>query len=368
MKILFAGNVANVGYTTAKFFQQKNIIVDLLMEKDPPLVIDPVKQDSTLKMKYPHWIKFYNKKNILGKFYILNLMRNKKYDLIHAHYGLVIYAYLSRRPFIAQIVGSDLRELAFSNSFRGILMRRALKKAKIVIFTSPLDKILLQKLNIHKKIFVPIIWDTDFFKQENSKESDNSNLTIFHPANLNWKIKGNDILINGFAEFVKTSPNSTLKIVDRGTDSENTHRLVKKLRLEDKVQFIKGPLNYKELKKTYLLSDIVADQFVLSGVGGIACESLACEKPVLGNCPPNIYQDLHDEGPPIFHCENSNDVLKNLQILKNKKLRKDVGLKGRDWVVKHHSPKFIFSKIELIYNMIFQGKNHDEISKKIKDN
>jgi glycosyltransferase involved in cell wall biosynthesis len=365
MKVLYAGNVANIGYITTKFLHQKNIFVDLLMENNPPSIIDPIKQDISLNKIYPDWIKFYNKKNFQDRFFILNLMRDRKYDLIHAQYGLIIYAYLSRRPFIAQIVGSDLRELAFSNSFRGMLMRRALKNAKIIFFTSPIDKLLLQKLNIYNGIFVPIIWDIDYFKSDNSKLVNNSNLTIFHPTNLNWKVKGNDVLIKGFAEFVKTSPDSTLIVVDRGIDSEKTHKLVEKLGLENKIQFIKGPLNYEELKKKYLQSDIVADQFVLSGVGGIACESLACEKPVLGNCPSNIYQDLHDEGPPIFHCENPNDILKNLQILKNEKLRTKIGLSGRDWVVKHHSPKNVISKIELIYKMILEGKNYVEISKKI---
>jgi glycosyltransferase involved in cell wall biosynthesis len=357
MKILFAGNVANIGYMTAKFLHQKNIFVDLLMEKNPPSIIDPVKHDTSLNQIYPEWIKFYNKKKIQGRFFIINLMRSRKYDLIQAQYGLVIYAYLSRRPFIAQIVGSDLRDLAFSNSFRGMLMRQALKKAKKILYTSPLDKLLLEKLNIHTGIFIPIMWDTDFFKSDNSNLSKNTKFTIFHPANLNWNIKGNDVLIKGFAEFIKTSPDSTLIIVDRGIDSKKTHKLVEKLGLENKVEFIKGPLNYEELKKRYLLSDVIADQFILSGVGGVACESLACEKPVLSNCPPNIYQDLHDDEPPIFHCENPSDVLRNLKILKTEKLRRNIGLKGRNWVVKHHSPKNVISKMELIYKMILDGKD-----------
>ena len=362
MKVLYAGNVANIGYITTKFLHQKNIVVDLLMENNPPSIIDPIKQDISLNKIYPDWIKFYNKKNFQDRFFILNLMRDRKYDLIHAQYGLVIYAYLSRRPFIAQIVGSDLRELAFSNSFRGMLMRRAFKNAKIIFFTSPIDKLLLQKLNINNYIFIPIIWDTNYFKSNNSKSVNNSNLTIFHPTNLNWKVKGNDVLIKGFAEFVKTSPDSTLIVVDRGIDSEKTHKLVEKLGLENKIQFIKGSLNYEELKKRYLLSDIVADQFILSAVGGIACESLACEKPVLIKCPPNIYQGLHDEEPPICHCENPNDVLKNLQMLKDEKLRKNIGIKGRNWVVKHHSPEAIIPKINSIYKMILEGKDAMEIS------
>ena len=349
MKILFAGNIANIGYLNCKYLRKKGIFADLLIESNPPEVYDPLKTDFTLNGKYPDWIRFFNRGESGWKRNILKILRDKKYDLIQSQYDFTIFSYISRKNYIPQIVGSDLSELAFSNSIRGMLMRRALRKAKIIFFTSPPDKILLEKLNIHTGIFVPIMWDTDYFKPDNSKLNDNTNLTIFHPTCLDFKFKGNNILIEGFAEFVKTTSNSILTIVDRGIDSKNTHKLVEKLRLENNVKFIKGPLNYEELRLQYINSDIIADQFILPGVGGIACESLACGKPLLINCPPNNYQNLHDEEPPVIHCKNSKDILKNLEILKDIEFRKNIGSRGRDWVVKYHSPKSVISKIESIY-------------------
>ena len=85
------------------------------------------------------------------------------------------------------------------------------------------------------------------------------------------------------------------------------------------------------------------------------------------NCPADIYQDLHDEEPPVVHCTNSNDILKNLQILKDEKLRNNLGLKGRNWIVAHHSPKIVISKMVSIYKMILEDKNKIKISK-IKSN
>ena len=235
MKILFAGNIANIGYLNCKYLRKNGVSADLLMQSNPPDVYDPLKTDSSLNGKYPDWIRFYTLGKPGWKRKILKILRDKKYNLIQSQFDFTIFSYISRKTYIPQIVGSDLSELAFSNSIRGMLYRRALKKAKIIFFTAPKDKILLKKLNINNGIFVPIMWDTDYFKPDNSKLNNNYNFTIFHPSNLDWKLKGNDILIKGFAEFVKTSPNSTLIIVDRGIDSKNTRKLVEKLELEQKI-------------------------------------------------------------------------------------------------------------------------------------
>ncbi|MDH3515785.1 MAG: glycosyltransferase [Nitrosopumilus sp.] len=362
MKILFAGNIANVGYLNCKYLQKIGISADLLMESNPPSVYDPLKTDSSLNGKYPDWIKFYQQGKSGWKRRILKIMQDKKYDLIQSQYDFTIFAYISRKKYVPQIVGSDLSEIAFSNSLRGILMKRALRKPKTIFFTTPPDKVLLQKLNIHTGIFVPIMWDTDYFKPDDSNLNNNSTLTIFHPTNLNFKFKGNNILIEAFAEFIKNSPDSILTIIDRGVDSENTHRLVERLRLKNNVKFIKGPLNYEELRWQYIHADIIADQFILSGLGGIGCESLACGKPLLVNCPPDIYENLHDEDPPVLHCKNHKDILKNLQVLKDKEFRKNIGKRGREWVVKHHSPKSIIFKSISIYKKIIDGGNVNKIS------
>jgi len=209
MKILYAGNMANVGYMICRQLRKDGIDIELLMEKNPPITSDPLNFDPELTNKYPDWIILYDKTKSSWKFDILKTMRNKKYDLIHAHVELPIFAYLSRRPYIAQVLGSDLRELAFQQSLRGWLLRRAYKKAKVIFFYEPLDPVLLAKLNLNTGIHLPVMWDTSFFKPKTiDKKNYNNYFVIFHPANLEWRLKGNDILIKGFAKFVQIHPAS----------------------------------------------------------------------------------------------------------------------------------------------------------------
>ena len=113
--------------------------------------------------KYPPWIYFFEVNKTGWKRRVLKVLRDKKYDLIQGQSELLIFAYLSRRPYIAQAIGTDLREKAFTNSLHGILLRRAFKKAKLLFFTAPIDTKFLAELKINTKIYVPLMWDTNFF-------------------------------------------------------------------------------------------------------------------------------------------------------------------------------------------------------------
>jgi len=256
MKVLLAGNLVNLGYTLSRELRKVGIESELIMERNPHGISDPKTFDPNLLSKYPNWIKFIDRNKSGWKRGIIKTMRDRKYDLIHAYTEYPIFAYVSRRRFIANPTGSDLRELAFSNSLRGILLRRAYHRAKVVVASSPEVIELLSKLKVKHTIFLPVLMDLSFFKP-NEHSSKLDKFTIFHPVNLDWKVKGNDKLIRGFAKFVKEFPQSLLIIVDRGIDSQRTHELVRKLELENNVQFVKGPLNYHELLNYYQKSEQV---------------------------------------------------------------------------------------------------------------
>ena len=365
MRILYGGNVANIGYTMAKEMRKNGLQAYLLMEKNPIIEQDPIKQDPDLKNNYPPWIYFYDKAQPKWKTNIIKKMRDKNYDLIQAHYDLAIWAYLSRRSFIAQIVGDDLRELAFTNSIRGMLLRRAYKKAKVVLFSNPTEPPLLSKLKLENSIFLPLLVELDFFKpQEVSQHEFDDKFVIFHPTNLWWK-KGNQILIKGFAEFVKKHSNSILIIVDRGPDSSKIHQLVDSLGIESKVCFVKGPLNSTELRRYYNLADVVADQFVIPEFGLIGRETLCSEKPLLTFYDENGYKNLYGESPPAMNASTSLDIAKQLEFLRDDKIRIEIGKKGRDWMIKHHSPDIISKKIKSIYESVLNAENIDQIRVKL---
>lgn len=362
MKILQAGNLANLGYVTTRQLRRDQMDVELLMERQPPKNSDPIEFDPLLQNKYPDWIIFYDKRKRSWKTDIIKIMRNQKYDLIHAYTELPIFAYLSRRPFIVQATGSDFRELAFTNSLRGILLRRAYKSAKVIIFSSPSHAPLFDKLKLTNGINLVIPWDYSFFKpQKIDRTKYSDKLVIFHPANLEWRLKGNNILIEGFAEFLKKNPNSLLIIVDRGIDSDKTHQLVDSLDIRKNVQFIKGPLNSSELLIYYNVSDIVADQFVLSGLGLIGREALSCEKPLLTKCPENVFGNLYPEPPPVINASTPIEISKKLEYLSDEKNRKEISKNGYRWFIKYHSMTEYSTKLRRIYEGVLCGKNVEQI-------
>jgi glycosyltransferase involved in cell wall biosynthesis len=291
-------------------------------------------------------------------------MRDKKYDLIHSYTELVIFSYLSRRSFIANPTGSDLRELAFSKSIRGILLRRAYNKAKVVIAHSPEVLELLSKLKVQKRIFLPVLMDFSFF-QPSDDEKKSDDLVVFHPSNLDWKTKGNDKIVQGFSKFVTDHPKSSLIIIDRGIDSKKTHDLVRKLDLNDKIQFIKGPLDFSELIKYYHKSDVVADQFIIGEFGGIGRETLCIGKPLLGSYHVEKYEKIFGRAPPLINVKTPEEISKQLQFLTDYSFRNKIGQKGREWAIEYHSPNVIVKKLKIIYESVLNDEKTSSIRQKL---
>jgi len=368
LKILYAGNVANFGYVVTNQLRRYGIEVDLLMEKNSPLEQDPLKKDATLHNEYPEWIHFFDKKKSKWKRSILKLMKNKKYDLIQAQSELIIFAYLSRKSFIAQPVGSDLRSLAFQNSIRGFLLRRALKKAKAVIISGPEQLSLVRKLNLNNFFVIPFSPEFSIFEPMIVNKSDSmDNFVIFHPANLDWIKKGNSILLEGFAKFVKDYSNASLIIVDRGKDSLKTHQLVKSLGIEGNVRFLKGPLNYEDLKYFYNMADVVADQFVLEDIGAIGREVMCSQKPLLANFNDDSYRNFYSELPPVAKASTSQEISDQLKILSDEKTRLEIGKKSREWMEKNNSISIFNKKMKILYVSILSGNNKEITSNKINE-
>jgi len=361
MRILHAGSMVNFGYIVTTQLRAKNIDVDLVIAKDPSKTDDPLVFDSKLNT-YPEWIKFFDKKKSSWKWDLIKTMRHN-YDLIHADVEYPIFAYFSRKKFIAQTQGSDLRELAFSNSTKGFLLRRAYRKAKVILYFQPDHEPLFSKLNLTNQIFLPPSGYTTFYEEPSTySDSEYSDkFLIFHPANLEWRLKGNDKLLKGFAKFVKSNPDSFMIIVDRGPDSTRTHELVKQLGIEKFVKFIKGPLNPSDLKKYYNLADVVADHFAYGSLGSIGWEVLASKKPLLGFIFDDLYTKLYGESPPVVNSLQPSEISDSLELLKDSKTRFTLGKQGKDWITKYHSPKIYLQKLTTIYELVIDGKNIDDI-------
>ena len=363
MKILQAGNMANVGYLTSTLLRKYGLDVDLLLDTDNSY---PEKYDSKLINGYPSWFIQYHLNKPFWKLKILKIMREKKYDLIHSYVELPIFSYLSRRPYIVQALGSDFRELAQSNSFKGNLLRRAYRNAKVILFSMPDHLPIYSKMNLNNGIFFPLPVNLSFFKPIYSERKFSSHLIIFHPTNLIWRHKNNHLLIKGFLKFVKENKDSTLVMIDRGEDTQKTKEMVKKLNLQNNVQFIKGPLNSSQMLEWYNSVDIVADSFKFPAMSGITNESLCCEKPVITYYPHEEFEGTYQEHPPVRNASTSNQIYENLIFLSDNKKRIEIGKKGREWIYKYNNSEVYPKKLQVIYESVISNKNIDEIRSKLE--
>jgi glycosyltransferase involved in cell wall biosynthesis len=367
MKILHAGNLMNLGYINTKYLRNVNIDAELLMEIDPPVGSDPLPFDSTLNNKFPPWINFYNKKKSSWKFQIIKKMREKQYDLIHAYVELPIFSYLSRKPFIVQTQGSDFRELALTNSIRGILLRRAYKKAKLIILSQADHTKLISKFKLNNTIFMPMMCNTDFFSPKHfEKKLVEDKFVVFHPTRQNWKGKKNYILIQGFAKFVKKYSNSILVVLNFGPDSNKVKELVSSLGIEKNVHLIEQRLDSMKLLEYYNRCDVIADQFGITGsIGSTTLEAMSCEKPLLISVDKKLHRELYGEEIPAMRTVDPDSVSNALEILQDDAIRRNIGQSSRKWVLKHHSTQVIIKKLQIIYSGISNGESIINIREKL---
>lgn len=366
MKILYAGNTANIGYNIANHMRKIYVDMELLMQKNPGVESDPIIRDPSLNKIYPKWINFYDKTKSHWKISILKKMQ--KYDLIFANSGLILYSYFSQKPYIAQPIGSELRVTAFSKSLKGFLMRRSLHKASVVIIATPSQESLLKKLKIKNYFVIPCHLEISFFPPQTGQKTDFfDTFTVFHPTNLNWEAKGNDILIKGFALFLKNHPKTILLIVKHGKDLKKTYELVKTLNIEKNVKFVKGPLTYEQLKHYYHNADVIADQFIGSEIGAIGREVMCSQKPLLANFDETSYKTQFGTVPPILRTKSPDEINLKLELLVDDKIRDRYGKDGRLWMEKNNLMDVFAEKYKIICESIISKENFIILKTKIDD-
>lgn len=351
-KVLIAGNLANTGYYLASKLREYGMQVDLLMEENPDFVSDPITTGELKENNYPDWIKFW-KKNGNVKWRIIRIMR--KYDIIGAATELPIFAMFSFRPFIAIATGSDLRELAKSNSLRGKLLRKAYKKAKMVIYTDPDLKKSSDFLGLKNSVYCPPIRDFSKFTRQKESNKKQNKIIFFHPTSHIWRIKRNDLFIKSYIKLAKKNDNIVLVLIKKGEDFEKSLLLLKNANIEGKYVVLPKPLDQNELGNQYLNCDIVVDQFGVGSLGSIGLEAMYFGKPVLAFIFEDIYKELYGEKPPVLCAQNEGDIENILEkIVNDQEYIKELGEKSKQWLEKYHSPDIIINKYASYFKRILE--------------
>lgn len=356
---MVAGNLANHGYQHVKLLRKYGCDADLLIRKSTNISEDPKSFDCTMK-EYPNWIKFYDTGKWNWKFNIISIMR--KYDVIHASTELPIFAMLSGKPYVATTTGSDVTSFVHSNTIKGILLRGAYHKAKVLIYLAPYLYHSVEKLKIKNAIFLPVLWDYSQFHTRTDNSEDRKTLTIFHPTNHIWEVKRNDIFLKAFVRAAKNRNDIHLITINRGSDFRRSMQILDAPDVKGKITILPQTIAQKDLPEFYHKVDIVADQFASGSTGMIGQEAMACGKPLIQYVNQNLYDKFYGETPPIISGNTEQEIYDAIiKLANNRELIDNIGMKSREWLLKYHNHERIIKKYVYIYESIKEELNFQTI-------
>jgi len=357
MHILQAG-VAGLGYVMAKELRKKGIKSDILISKqhmigDNSNTDDPRNLDQNLD-SFPDWVHIYDLKKKGWKLAILKEMRN--YDLIHSNMEMPIFAMLSRKPYIAQSIGDDLRDLAFRKSIKGRLLRKAYMKADLFIFSWPPHKPYTEKLGLKNVKFIPWVWDTEIFssKQKNKIRKDGDNLTLFHPMIQNWEMKGNDKFLRAFVKLCKEKRDIFLYLILWGPNEKDALKLLSSPEVKERVKVISGPISRQDIVKYMAKADILVDQFNSGSFTRVGMEAMSFGLPILMNLDEKLHEEIFGEIPSVINSGQDYIYERLNELINSKKILSKLSLQAKEWFSKHYDNSKIIDKYVEVYETLLK--------------
>ena len=406
------GNTCNNLYQLAKVLRAEKVAdahlyIDL--RSDPQQL--PESDDPTLKGNYPDWIHFgryITPKTVIMPWLSPLVAELSKYDVVLvSHFG-PLFTQFCGRPAAFFAGGADLTVHPFAREFLSLYypslhdkvgalfmsfwQKRGLRKMT-QIWSQPFAPFrqALARLGIaHKQAegaYFPVIIDPkrfahiDFDQVKSEQARDlraRYDFILFHPSRLminahpkmratgNWK--QNDLLIRGFADFVRQNPAKRLAlvIIDRpaSTDTELARKVVAAEQIEDSVVWLKPPRQFgysrDELREFYSISDAVADDFGVGWFGSVVLEGLCAGVNVLCYVDQEAMAKIYP-WHPIHSTHSRQEIAQVLnRLLVDVDFKTEHASRGPAWVAQFHSQdavqaRYVSSMRDLLENRLEQA-------------
>ena len=147
-------------------------------------------------------------------------------------------------------------------------------------------------------------------------------LRIFNGTRLQWiptletngsslDLKGTDILLHGFAQYIQSGGSGELILVRKGHDVDAAADLVRTLGISDHVTWL-GELSLADYVRAVQDSHIVCEHLGGGVPGMVLRDGLAQGRPVLGNLRNDVFEHLLPEPIPGLDARTPEDVATQL--------------------------------------------------------
>lgn len=291
---------------------------------------------------------------------IKSIVNNIKPDILHAHYASsygLIGSLINYKPYIISAWGTDIYEFPQNGFIQKSIIKYNLKKADYLFSTSVAMSHEMKKYTNKEISITPFGIDLERYKINECirKEKNKRNYKVIGTIKTLEKRYGIEYLIKAFS-IVKSKYNKEniyLKIAGDGSQLESLKELVKKLNLEEYVEFL-GRISQDAVSDTFNSFDISVFPSLKESFGVSSLESQACGVPVIvtnvGGHPETV---IDGESGLIVEPENENDLAEAIMyLIDNKEKLEQMGLKGVEFVKKDYELNKTFNNIEKIYNKI----------------
>lgn len=286
----------------------------------------------------------------------------KDYDIIHAHipYPSAIISYfvskLKSTPYIVTSQGDELldypeaKELKYIKPLTGLALRNA---KKVHCISNALKHSLVENFKVpEEKIHViPNGVDVKKFKPEKKRDLKGKFNAEFILVNVSRLSPKNNIgkTIEAVKKVTEKYKKFKYLIIGDGEEKERLERMIKELGLEDKV-ILTGWVDNDLLPSYIAGSDALIRTSVTEGLGIVFLEAMACGTPVIASNVQGILDIVRDHETGLLVDPNNIATIseKIIEIIENDRLRKDLSIKGLEYV-KEFDWEQICKKSETLY-------------------
>jgi len=310
-------------------------------------------------------------------------------DIIYARFSSLTFSPLLvskifHIPYVVEINGLVTDELKISGDLKLVIKTTRLAEKlnykhakKIVAVTKNLKEKIKELYHIPDEKVVVIEngavviengANTDLFKPMDRRKCikelslDESCHYVCFVGNLApWQ--GVEYLIEAAPLILKKAPNTKFLIIGDGMMKEKLVGLAEKTGISDKIIFT-GTVPYEEVPKYINASDVCVHlpfgkRNERVGASSLKLfEYMACGKPIITSDIDGIPKEIERVNAGIIVSCNFQEIANNIiKLLKNKKLREELGKNGRKCVVENHSWRNVAEKItEVCKDVIKQRK------------
>ena len=353
MKIALIGNMNNISFTIMRYLRDLNLNVHLFMYQNEYQHFLPENDTDNIE-NYREFIHILSVSNSAKGLIFSNKNKIKKeldeYDFfigcgiapalfyklgylldIFIPYGDVIELtvqekfklkniskYLFRRYTVIQqikgiknnttkIIASAIQDITKDTISRLDLSDKHIKKYLLMVYNKEEEK---------KTAYLrEIVGNRDLILFSNTRHHwTKENLTEAHQIKDGGK--GQDKLINGYSLFVKKNPeiNSVLVFFEYGQDVEASKKLIKELKIEDKVIWL-DVMPRKKLLQLMKEADLVVNSLSSSMWGGVGWEAFSSGKILIQNIvqtDEEYFNEMRHPLPFIMRANKAEDLAKHL--------------------------------------------------------